>query len=197
MSSTTRNWLLLFVTVAVVLTADQITKRWIVTNLAPGDFRQPIPALSRYFAITHSANTGSAFGFLPQAGDVFLVIAVIVVSAMVYYYPRLPDASTALRIGIGLICGGALGNALDRLQYGHVIDFIHYQLPGVISNVSNLADHAILLGVALVLIESWRQEQREARASAASTAAESAASPDQPTASAEPDPADPGPENHP
>jgi signal peptidase II len=61
---------------------------------------------------------------------------------------------------MGLICGGALGNVLDRLQHGFVVDFIHYQIPGVISNVSNLADHAIVLGVILIYVDSWLMDRK-------------------------------------
>jgi signal peptidase II len=158
MNPSIRNWLLLIVTILIVLAVDQLTKGWIVQNIAPGDSRQPIAALSDFFQITHSANTGAAFGLFSQSGDLFLVIAVVVVGAMIYFYPRLPLDAGFTRVAIGLICGGALGNALDRLNYGHVVDFIHYQIPGVISNVSNLADHAIVLGVIIVLIDSWRLE---------------------------------------
>ena len=64
---------------------------------------------------------------------------------------------------IGLVIGGAVGNALDRLQHGHVVDFIHYQIPNLISNVSNLADHAIVCGVLLVIAESFWRDFRDRR----------------------------------
>ena len=172
MNRSIRHWLLLFAIIAVVLAADQLTKRFVDENLRLGETRQPIPALAPFFQITRSHNTGIAFGFLPQAGDLFLVIAVVVVIAMIYFYPRISGPATLQRIGAGLICGGALGNALDRLQYGMVIDFIHYQIPGVVSNVSNIADHAIVIGVVLIFIDSWlkdRAEQRELSAQAAET----------------------------
>jgi signal peptidase II len=155
-----RNWLFLLVVIALVLVVDQISKQVIIQHLAVGETRQPIPALSPFFQITHSYNTGAAFGFLPEAGDIFLIIAIIITGAMIYFYPRLPQEAWATRFAIGMICGGAMGNALDRLLYGHVVDFIHYQIPGLISNVSNIADHAIVLGVIIVLIDSWRIERR-------------------------------------
>jgi signal peptidase II len=169
LSVKTRNWLFVFALIVAVLTADQISKRWIVDNLRLNEMRQPIPALSPFFQIVRSQNTGAALGFLPQAGDLFLVIAVIVVLGMLYYYPRIPPHAHISRIATGLICGGALGNAADRLTYGHVVDFIHYQIPNLISNVSNVADHAIVLGVILIFIESWRSERAEARAKASAT----------------------------
>jgi signal peptidase II len=158
-----RYWLLLFAIIAAVLAADQLTKRLVVESLRVGESRQPIPALAPFFQLTRSHNTGAAFGFLPQVGDLFLVIAVVVVIAMIYFYPRISGPATLQRIGAGLICGGALGNAIDRIQYGLVVDFIHYQIPGLISNVSNLADHAIVIGVVFIFVDSWRKDRAEQR----------------------------------
>lgn len=159
-----RKWLVLLVVVGVTLLVDQVTKSVIIAQVAVGETVQPIPALVPLFQITRSVNTGAAFGFLPQAGDIFLVIAVVVVIAMFIFYPRLPESARLTRYAIGLVCGGALGNALDRLQHGAVVDFIHYTIPGVISNVSNLADHAIVIGVLLLVIESWRETPKDAPA---------------------------------
>lgn len=156
-----RKWLWLLMIVGVVLAVDQISKRRVVELLAVGESVQPIPALSPLFQLTRSQNTGAAFGFLPQAGDIFLIVAVVVVIAMLYFYPRIPADARLTQLATGLICGGALGNALDRLEYGHVVDFIHYQIPGVISNVSNLADHALVFGVIILFIDNWRQERAQ------------------------------------
>jgi signal peptidase II len=154
-----RRWIVLFVIIAVVLIADQGSKWLVLQNLMAGETYRPIPALSPMFQITRSENSGSAFGFLPQASEIFLLIAIVVVIAMVVFYRRIPDHATLTQVAIALVCGGALGNALDRVQHGAVIDFIHYQIPGLISNVSNLADHAIVLGVILIFYESWRSER--------------------------------------
>jgi signal peptidase II len=156
-----RRWLLLFGLVAAVLLLDQGSKQWIVDHLVPGQTVSPIPALVPFFQLTFSYNTGAAFGFLPNAGDVFLILAVIVVLSMIYFYPRIPAEAWLSAVGIALVCGGAIGNAIDRVRYEAVVDFIHYQIPGVVSNVSNLADHAIVVGVFLMLVDSWIQERRE------------------------------------
>ena len=168
-----QRWLLLFVIIAAVLVVDQLSKRWILDNMFTGQTITPVPALVPYFQFTYSQNTGAAFGFLPQGGDIFLLIAVVVVIAMLYFYPRIPDEGNLTRAAIGMICGGALGNALDRLQYGFVVDFIHYQIPGLISNVSNLADHMIVLGVILVFVESWLLERKQKSAVPADSQQES------------------------
>lgn len=159
-----RKWLWLILIIGGVLAVDQVSKQAVIDTLLLGQSTQPIPALAPFFQFTRSANTGAAFGILPQAGDIFLVIAVVVVGAMLVLYPRTPPEAWLTRAGFGLVCGGALGNALDRLQHGEVIDFIHYQIPGVLSNVSNLADHAIVFGVIAIFIDSWRLERsQEAR----------------------------------
>jgi signal peptidase II len=149
------EWLRLLAIIVVTLAVDQVSKRLIVESMFLGETIRPIPALAPFFQLTFIYNTGSAFGFLPQAGDVFLILAVVIVAALIFFYARIPPGIS--RIAVGLICGGALGNAVDRLTYGAVVDFIHYQIPGVISNVSNLADHAIVGGVLIMLIDSWRR----------------------------------------
>lgn len=159
--SSLRRWISLLAVVLVVLVLDQMTKRWVQNNLDLYTSYQPIPALYPFFQLTHSENVGAAFGFLPQAGDVFLLIAIVVVVVMLVFYPRIPDNARMTRLGLGLVVGGALGNAFDRVTNGAVIDFIHYQIPGVISNVSNLADHAIVIGVLLIVIQSWRTDAKK------------------------------------
>ncbi len=160
-SRRTLYWLVFLLTAGVVLALDQLTKRYIISTLDVYETVQPIPALAPLFQITRTENTGSAFGFLPQAGDIFLILAFVIAVGMLYFYPRIPDGKWMLRISLGMILGGALGNAFDRLQYGLVVDFIHYQIPPLgISNVSNLADHGIVLGAILVFIDSWRDSKQ-------------------------------------
>lgn len=154
-----RRWNILLVTTIVVIMIDQVSKQIVIRSLPLGVSINLIPALSPIFQITYSENTGAAFGLLPQAGPLFLLIAMVVVAAMFIFYRRVPEKALMTRIAIGLISGGALGNVINRLQYGAVIDFIHYQIPGIISNVSNLADHAIVFGVILIFLSGWRSER--------------------------------------
>lgn len=154
-----QRWLLFVAIVAGVLAIDQVTKTWVIQNLALGQSIQPIEAAYPYFQITHSYNTGASFGFLAGtdfAGPMFLIIAVLVSIGMTWHYAQLPEHQWLMRLGVTLVIGGALGNAIDRVQHGHVVDFIHYQLPNVISNVSNVADHAIVGGVILMIALTWR-----------------------------------------
>lgn len=153
----------LVVASAFVLLIDQLTKLLVVSNLEMAESIQPVPALVPYFQITRSFNTGAAFGFLAGtavSNILFLVVACVVTVALIVMYPRIEENRPLARFASVLVIGGALGNATDRIVHGHVVDFIHYQIPNLISNVSNLADHAIVLGVGLMLISSWREEQQ-------------------------------------
>lgn len=154
-----RRWIVVIAIIVGVLALDQISKQIVTEKLELYETFQPIPALSDYFQITRTYNTGSAFGFLPEASDMFLIIAIIVTAALLYFYPRIPDEAVVTRLATGLVVGGALGNAFDRIRYEHVVDFIHYRIPDVVSNVSNLADHAIVIGVILIFIDSYRMER--------------------------------------
>ncbi len=153
-----RRWFLLIIVIGVIVFADQISKQLVIDNLQLYESYAPIPALSSVFQFTRTTNTGAAFGFLADAGDVFLVLAVVIIAGMLYFYRRIPQQDTLTQVAIGMVCGGAIGNVIDRVQYGHVVDFIHYRIPDLISNVSNIADHAIVLGVFIIIIANWRQD---------------------------------------
>lgn len=156
-----KRWIQVVLVIAGVLLLDQLSKQIVTNELELYETYQPIPALSDFFQITRTYNMGAAFGFLPEAGDLFLIIAVVVVLALLYFYPRIPDAGHITRLATGMVVGGALGNAVDRIRYEHVVDFIHYRIPDVVSNVSNLADHAIVFGVILIFIDSFRLERMQ------------------------------------
>ncbi len=158
MNTAMRQWAFLALVAAITLLLDQASKGWVLQDFQLGETRAPIPLLVPYFQFTYSHNSGIAFGLLPQAGDVILVLALVIVAVLIYSYPRLPQAAWGSRLAVGLVVGGALGNVIDRLQHGYVIDFIHYRIPNLISNVSNLADHAIVFGVLLIIAGSWRAE---------------------------------------
>lgn len=156
-----RKWFILGSVLLITLVIDQFSKAWVINNLQLYESTQPVPALAPLFQITRSTNTGAAFGILPMAGNMFLVLAVGIIGFMLWYFRDTPPHARLVPIAVGMVIGGAIGNVIDRLQYGHVIDFIHYQIPDVISNVSNLADHAIVFGVMLIIGENLWHEYQE------------------------------------
>jgi signal peptidase II len=163
MPKSLRRWATLLIIALGVLALDQTAKWYVSTHLALGESWEPIPAIAGFLRITHSYNTGAAFGFLPQAAPFFLGLALITTVVFIITYPRLPASALMSRIGIAMIIGGALSNATDRLRLGHVTDFVHVQLTANFANISNFADHAITIGVLLLLIDQYRIEQHELR----------------------------------
>jgi signal peptidase II len=161
MLQSVKRWALLIIVGGGILALDQWVKNHVVETLALGESWSPIPAVSNVITITRSANSGAAFGMFPFASDFFLVLAFVTVLIFIISYPRLPSHASISRLSMAMITGGALSNALDRLLRGHVVDYVHVQVGTLISNISNLADHAITLGVILLLIDQWRAEQQE------------------------------------
>lgn len=129
-----------------VFGTDQVSKYLVLTRLSLGESWNPISSLERFVTITHVVNPGAAFGLFPDQGSLFAVVAVIVVVAILIYYRYLPTHYWLIRLSLGLQLGGALGNLADRLQHGHVIDFIDFK----IWPVFNLADVAIVTGVGIL-----------------------------------------------
>jgi signal peptidase II len=138
--------IILPVVALLILVADLISKYWVLSNLNPGQSWNPVASLSPWVSITHVTNTGAAFGLFPDQGSLFVIIAVLVVTAIIFYYRHLPGDQWWVKVSLGLQLGGALGNLLDRLRLGYVIDFIDFK----IWPVFNLADSAIVIGVAIL-----------------------------------------------
>jgi len=136
---------LLLIIVGILLW-DQASKLYIVQTMEPG---MSISVLENIFYITYVKNYGAAFGILQHQTGLFIAIAILLVLAVLYYYPRLPTGYRWLRIGIGLQIGGGPGNMLDRMHNGYVIDFFDFR----VWPVFNIADMAIVIGVGLLLWE--------------------------------------------
>jgi len=154
---------LLPVVAVLTLVIDQISKRAVMTRFSPGESWNPVAALERWVSLTYVTNTGAAFGLFPDYGVIFMVIAVVVIVTIVFYYRHLPGEQWLVQASLGLQLGGALGNLLNRLQYGHVIDFIDFK----IWPVFNVADSSIFVGVVILAFhllrhgEDWGLEVRD------------------------------------
>lgn len=142
----------LVIGLAVVL-VDQLTKAWIVQYFGFVGGRAPIPILGEILTLFYVRNTGVAFSLFAGQNVKFALIF-IALALIGYLYWRYRDTSTLwLRLGFGLVLGGALGNLLDRFTRGYVVDFIHFQIPSHFSfAVFNAADSAISAGVALIAV---------------------------------------------
>ena len=164
------RWLVLLLLALAVAAIDQASKAAVANNLAIGQSWAPMPELSAIFEITRSANSGAAFGLFQGGNFALLLLSLAMLIGILVYFRQLSTASMIHTALLGVLLGGVIGNALDRLRLGTVVDFIHWQLPGVISNVSNMADHAIVFSVIGLLLLHWRtgvHAERDQHANAA------------------------------
>jgi signal peptidase II len=149
------SFLILLGVAVAVLALDQLTKVWVSTSLPEGGWWSPLPGLWRVFRVTHITNSGAAFGIFPNQGNFFIIIAVVVAGVIVLYYRYLPSRGWLIRLSLGLQLGGALGNLLDRVRYGHVVDFIDIGFWPIF----NVADIAIVTGVGILAYCLWRDDR--------------------------------------
>ena len=109
--------------------------------------------------LTYVHNTGAAFSFLSEAGGwqrwFFAALAIIISIVIAVWLSRLKSHETLLAVSLSLVLGGAIGNLIDRLAYGYVIDFLDVYVPSWHWPAFNVADSAITLGVVLMLLESF------------------------------------------
>lgn len=162
---------MLLASVAVVtLGLDQITKHFVLSRLSWGEAWNPVEGLARFFSITPVANTGAAFGLLPDQGTLLTVLALIVVAAILYYQRQLASHNAWLAGCLGLLLGGAVGNLADRLRFGHVVDFLDFKFWPVF----NVADSAIVVGVGLLVFWYWRNPEEPVPVPPAATGEEAA-----------------------
>jgi signal peptidase II len=156
---------------ALIIVLDQATKLWIVAAVPFGAFIHVLPVLD----ITHTVNYGAAWSAFADMGGIqrwiLSALAVGVSIAIFIWLRRLAFASHTLLIGgLTLILGGAIGNVIDRLRLGHVIDFVHAHWGSASFPAFNVADMAISVGAGLVILDSVLEHRREKRAALAKAA---------------------------
>jgi signal peptidase II len=152
---------------AGVIAADQLAKAWIVHHFSLFERVHVLPVLD----IILTYNTGAAFSFLSQASGwqrwLFVLLALVVSGALIAWMRRLhASAHALLAAGLALIVGGAVGNMIDRLTIGRVVDFIHVHWGHAYFPAFNVADSAITVGAALLLLDAWRETRAPRRLAA-------------------------------
>ena len=147
------SWLWLSLLVLVI---DQASKFYFEGKLA---MYQQIVVIPDYFSWTLAYNTGAAFSFLADGGGwqrwLFALIAIVVSAVLVVWLKRLGRDDTWLAVALALVLGGALGNLFDRLWHGFVVDMIDFYVGDWHFATFNLADTAICIGAALVVLEGF------------------------------------------
>ena len=152
---------------------DQWTKGWARTHLRPLPFGEKKSVIEGLFDLRYSENPGVAFGMFQnlQGGRVILTLVALAALAMVFAYLRKSeDHHTRLHAALGLIAGGAIGNLIDRIAYGRVTDFIVWRYKQFEWPAFNIADAALVVGVALMIIDVIRAPKAHAPGPASSDA---------------------------
>jgi len=154
------GWLLLS---GLVIALDQWTK-WIVESVLP--FGASV-YVAPVFDLVHVRNTGAAFSFLAGASgwqrEFFIAIGVIASIWIVWMISRAQAGQRAFCLALSLILGGAIGNVIDRVRLGAVVDFLHFHWGPHYFPAFNVADTAISCGAALLIIDAFVQGRRESR----------------------------------
>jgi signal peptidase II len=146
----------------VVIILDQLSKVLADRFLSMHSVQTVIPG---FFDLVLAYNQGAAFSFLSNAGGwqrwFFTALAIGVSIFLLLWIKRLPPTEKLTAIALSLILGGAIGNLIDRIMYGHVIDFIHWFYKDFSWPAFNLADSAITLGAALLIIHAIFFDQKQ------------------------------------
>ncbi len=142
---------------ALVIVLDQLSKAWITNHFYFGESFTVLGV----FNLVLAHNTGAAFSFLSEAGGVqrwlFSIIAIIA-SAWIIWLLRKHRAQVLFALALSMILGGALGNLIDRISYGYVVDFLSFHWDEHYFPAFNLADSAITCGAFLLILESFKKD---------------------------------------
>ena len=159
-----RHWAAFFGLAAAVVVADQLSKAWIVAGFP---FGEPVEVVGAWLRVWYVANTGALFGLFRDQAVLFAALSIAVIALIVWYHGRAVAGSGWLAtLALGLLLGGAIGNFIDRVRLGHVVDFVDMGLPdGWRFYTWNLADAAISTSILLLLLMAVLPPRRhEARA---------------------------------
>ena len=150
----------LFATTAVgVLVVDQLTKYWIDSSMVLHD---SIPVLNGFFNITYVRNPGAAFGFLADASPAFryaffLAVNIIAIALILSYIRKAGKKESRMILSLSLIMAGAVGNLIDRVRFGEVVDFLDFYIGSIHWPAFNVADSSITVGAFFLIWELWKQ----------------------------------------
>jgi len=153
------KYFVFFVTLLAVVLLDQFLKLYISSHFLPYESVGVIPG---FLDLTHVKNPGAAFGFLADAPPVFrsfflIIVTLIAMILILYFIAKGSEREVLLTFSLSLIMGGALGNLIDRVRYGEVIDFLDFYFASYHWPAFNVADTAITIGALLLLYEIFRR----------------------------------------
>lgn len=156
--------LFFFLSILIVIVGDQWSKLSILNHF---EYGESLTIIQNYFSLTYVRNTGAAFGFLASANPgfrvpFFLIVPLVAMVVLGFLYRDLPKSARWRSMALGLVSGGAVGNLIDRVRLGYVVDFLDfhwrtsYYFPAF-----NVADSAICVGVAILLLSTMSRKDDE------------------------------------
>jgi|SRR3989338_3828500 len=134
-----------------IVFSDQLTKFLIKQNL---QLNQSIPVIKNILHLTYITNTGSAFGLFKGFNWFFILFSLVVIIVIFYFINQIKNNEKMMRISVSLVLGGTIGNLIDRIAYGAVIDFIDFR----IWPVFNIADSAVTIGIIILIVLLWKND---------------------------------------
>ncbi len=149
-------WPLFLGLAAAIVVADQLTKAWLTAFLAPG---ASVAVLDDWLRLVFSQNRGGLFGFLQGQVLAFAALSTVVIGLIVAYHAR-SGRDPWLSLALGFLLGGAIGNLIDRLRYGYVVDFVDAGIGDVRWYTFNVADAAISSAIVLLILLALRPSLR-------------------------------------
>ena len=156
-----RNALIWLSLSLALIVLDQWTKGLAVRHLA---FQQPVPVIPGFWNWMLAHNTGAAFSFLAGAGGwqhwLFTLIAIVVSAVLIVWLARVPRGDWRTALPFAMIVAGALGNVIDRLRLGYVIDFIQWYWRDFYWPVFNVADSSLVVGASLMVLFSMLAKEK-------------------------------------
>lgn len=148
------KWIRLVLVAGLVVILDQVSKQLILNTMPLGS---GFPLIDGLFNIVHVRNPGGAFGFLSGHSQAvreffFLFVTGLASVFIVWVYRTIPETHLALSTGLAMVFGGAIGNLIDRVRFGNVVDFIDWYIGDLHWPAFNLADSAICIGVGILIV---------------------------------------------
>lgn len=147
---------LLVLTAAAIVLLDQMTKAWIQKTML---LHQSVPVIPDLFNLTYIRNPGAAFGLFASGGGslrtaFFIAVSVIALVVLSLLYTKAPRETWLLRFSLSLVMGGAIGNLIDRIRLGEVVDFLDFYLGSYHWPAFNVADSCITIGIGLLILHT-------------------------------------------
>ena len=144
------KYITIFSTALIIIIIDQLSKFLVKTNF---ELSQTLPLISNIFHLTYIHNSGAGFGILQQQRWVLIFVSIIVIGFILYYLDKINGKEILLQLLFGFILGGTIGNLIDRVIYGYVVDFLDFR----VWPVFNFADSFVTIGVIGLIIYFWKK----------------------------------------